>query len=89
MKQTQKDIVLSILKRDGCISRNWCANTKLTLRLASLINILTKVEKYDIETDRKTDKHDTIYRMKPKSFKAYNILYPDGTKKLVTEPVWQ
>ena len=88
-KQSQKDIVLSILKRDGQISRNWCANTMLTLRLASIINILKKRYNYVIKTDETTVKGDTLYHMECKRVEAYNIVYPDGTKELVSKKIWQ
>ena len=86
MKTTQKDKVLSMLKEFGEVSRNKLIDTRLTVRLSSIVHRL-RLEGYDIETVEKES--DTLYTMKPKTFKAYNILYPDGTKKLVTEPVWQ
>lgn len=86
MKQSQKDIVLSILKRDGQIGRNHAIDTRLSVRLGAIIFNLRE-QGYDIETVE--EKSDTIYRMKPKKVEAYNIVYPDGTKELVSKKIWQ
>lgn len=74
MKESQKTRILRIMKEQGYISRNDMLDLpyyRIT-RLGAIIHSL-RAEGYDIETDEKTVKGDTIYRLKPKKVEHYRI----------------
>lgn len=84
-KLTQKDKVLALLKEHGSVSRNFLIDNRTTVRLSSIIERLRK-EGYSIETDTKSNVHDTVYRMEPKRVEHYIV---PVTNEHITKNIWQ
>lgn len=85
-KETQKARVLRIMKDQGYISRNDMLDLpyyRIT-RLGAIVWTL-KEEGYEIETDEKTVKGDTIYRLKPKKVERYRI---PATGEEFSKTIW-
>ncbi len=75
-KPSQKQQVLSILKRNGSISNHYCIDTRLTTRLGAIIHKLRN-EGNDITS--KMDGRDCIYTLHRKVVMSYRIPLLDKT----------
>jgi hypothetical protein len=67
---SQKDKVLKILKEKGEIDNYYCVETKLTLRLGAIINVL-KEEGYEFDEEKSgyipnTKNWRYVFKSKPK-----------------------
>lgn len=75
MKQTQKEFVISKLKKDGSISRNFCLSNYIS-RLGAIVNQLNN-EGWNLEGSNQ-DNGDYIYKVKQAPFKRVVYKLPDG-----------
>ena len=79
MKQTQKEFVVSKLKKDGSISRNFCLSNYIS-RLGSIINNLNR-EGWQLDGENKDG--DYIYKVKDSPFRKVVYTLPDG-REIIT-----
>ena len=81
-KVTQLERVKKILMEQGTISRNYCLDTRLTTRLSEYIRALRE-EGWNIDTDEKTTKSDTLYHVKNMPYKKVEYFVPAINKTII------
>lgn len=81
MKQSQKEFVISQLKKNGSISRNFCLGNYIS-RLGAIVNQLNK-EGWNLEGSNQ-DNGDYLYKVKQSPFKKVIYRLADGREIITT-----